>query len=158
MSEPFLESKLLWVVNGPNLNLLGRREPEKYGALSLEQINAELSAAADLLGLKCRFTQSNCEGELVGAVQQAEGAAGVILNAGAYTHYSLALRDAIAAIGTPVIEVHLTNVHRREEFRHKSVLAAVCRGVVSGFGYRSYLLALLALAPAGSLGRIGLKV
>lgn len=150
MSEPYLGSKVISVINGPNLNLLGRREPDKYGSLTLDQINAELSEAASRLGLECRFYQSNCEGELIGAVQKSEGLAGVILNAGAYTHYSLAIRDAIATINTPVIEVHLTNVHQREEFRHKTVLAAACRGVICGFGSKSYLLALMALAPAGA--------
>lgn len=156
MSELPAEPKVISIINGPNLNLLGRREPDKYGSLTLDQINAELSKAADLMGLRCRFEQSNCEGAIVDAIHKSEGTAGVILNAGAYTHYSLAIRDAIAAIDAPVIEVHLTNVHSREEFRHKSVLAAVCRGVVCGFGSKSYLLALLALASPESLARIGL--
>lgn len=138
--------KQILVVNGPNLNMLGRREPDKYGAQTLEEINALISARAKELGVACSFFQSNNEGELVTAIQEAAMLDGVILNAGAYTHYSIAIRDAIAAITTPVVEVHLTNIHAREEFRHKSVLAAVCRGQIAGFGAQSYLLALQAMA------------
>jgi len=146
MTEPVLHKKsIISVLNGPNLNLLGKREPAKYGTESLEGINARLDKAAEQLNLQCDFFQSNSEGELVTAIQQADGTAGIILNAGAYSHYSIAIRDAIAAIKSPVVEVHLTNVYAREEFRHTSVIAPVCRGVVAGFGLQSYLLALLAL-------------
>jgi len=137
------------VINGPNLNMLGRREPEKYGSMSLEQINAMILSEADMLGVECDFFQSNVEGELVTAIQNAAEAKGIILNAGAYTHYSVAIRDAIAAVGAPVIEVHLTNVHAREEFRRTSMLSAVCKGVIAGFGPYGYVLALRALAGGG---------
>ncbi|MDR0382321.1 MAG: type II 3-dehydroquinate dehydratase [Oscillospiraceae bacterium] len=136
------------VIHGPNLNLLGTREPGIYGAETLEEINRRLTEAAGAFGAVCECFQSNGEGELVSAVQRAAGADGVILNAGAYTHYSIALRDAIAAIGVPVVEVHLSNVYAREAFRHNSVLAPVCRGVIAGFGADSYLLALRALLRA----------
>jgi 3-dehydroquinate dehydratase-2 len=127
------------------MNLLGKREPEKYGSMSLDELNGRLSEKARALGADCEFFQSNAEGELVSAIQNADGADGVILNAAAYTHYSVAIRDAIAAIKTPVVEVHMSNVHAREEFRQKSVIAAVCAGSVAGFGADSYLLALYAL-------------
>lgn len=129
------------VVNGPNLNLLGTREPGIYGSLTLAQINAGLEKLAGELGLKISFFQSNHEGELVTALQQAD-VSGIILNAAAYTHTSVALRDAISAIKTPVIEVHLSNPHAREEFRHVSYITPVCRGTICGFGARSYELAL----------------
>jgi 3-dehydroquinate dehydratase-2 len=134
------------VVNGPNLNLLGAREPDKYGRETLETINERLARKASELGAACEFFQSNSEGELVSAIQRAADADGIILNAGAYTHYSVAIRDAIAAIGAPVVEVHLSNVHAREEFRRVSMIAPVCRGVIAGFGAKSYVLALYALA------------
>jgi 3-dehydroquinate dehydratase-2 len=137
--------KKILVINGPNLNLLGRREPEKYGSMSLDAINAMISARAEELGVSCSFFQSNSEGELVTAIQNADGLDGVILNAGAYTHYSIAIRDAIAAISAPVVEVHLTNIHAREEFRRNSVISAVCRGTIAGFGPIGYVLALEAL-------------
>ncbi len=131
------------VLNGPNLNLLGRREPEIYGDLTLADIEQRLIARGEELGMEVECRQSNHEGELVEAVQQAgaEGA-GVILNAGAYTHTSVALRDAVAGSGAVVVEVHLTNPHAREEFRRVSLLAGVCAGEVAGFGWESYLLAL----------------
>lgn len=134
------------MINGPNLNLLGTREPDKYGFETLESINARLARLAAELDLKCEFFQSNSEGELVSAVQRAAETAGVILNAGAYTHYSIAIRDAIAAIRAPVVEVHISNVHSREEFRRVSVIAPVCAGIIAGFGSESYILALRALA------------
>lgn len=138
--------KKVLVVHGPNLNLLGVREPGVYGRADLEQINGEMTRRARELGLECEFFQSNCEGELIDAIQGArERMDGIVLNAGAYTHYSIALRDAIAAVCLPCVEVHLSNVHAREEFRHRSVIAPVCSGVIAGFGKTSYLLALQAL-------------
>ena len=128
-------------VNGVNLNMTGEREKGVYGTQTLDQINAEISV--HFKGDKCEFFQSNIEGEICSAIQSADknGFDGVILNAGAYTHYSIAIRDAIASVKTPVIEVHMSNVHAREEFRHKSVISEVCRGVICGFGKNSYILA-----------------
>ena len=136
----------LLILHGPNLNLLGTREPEIYGSLSLADINARLVdlAAEDHVELVCK--QSNHEGDLVDALHDARSwADGVIFNPGAYTHTSIALRDAISAIGIPVVEVHLSNVYAREEFRHVSMISAVCKGKVVGFGWRSYALGLRAL-------------
>jgi 3-dehydroquinate dehydratase-2 len=134
------------VLHGPNLNLLGTRETHVYGQHTLEDINAALQELGDSQGCAVTALQSNHEGELVDALHQARGRhQGVILNAGAYTHTSLALRDAIAAIDIPVIEVHLSNIFAREEFRHRSLIAPVCQGSISGFGWRSYLLGLRAL-------------
>lgn len=134
------------VINGPNLNMLGTREPEKYGSLTLEQINKGLMEKAKKLGAELDFYQSNIEGEIINAIHNARGKYdGIILNAGAFTHYSYAIRDAIPIAEMPVIEVHLTNVHSREEFRHKSVIAPVCKGQICGFGEKSYTLALYAL-------------
>lgn len=131
------------VLEGPNLNLLGRREPEIYGALTLADIHRALAARAKEAGLTLAFFQSNHEGALVDAVQEAQGKYEfIILNAAAYTHYSIALRDAIAAVEVPVIEVHLSNIHRRESFRHQSVLAPVVMGQICGFGADSYFAAL----------------
>jgi 3-dehydroquinate dehydratase-2 len=138
--------KKIVVVNGPNMNLLGVREPDRYGSETLEHVNERITKEAAKLGVECEFFQSNSEGELVSAIQRAAHADGIILNAAAYTHYSVALRDAIAAIAPPVVEVHLSNVHAREEFRRVSVIAPVCRGVIAGFGAQSYILALRALA------------
>lgn len=134
------------VINGPNLNMLGTREPEKYGSLTLEQINRGLKEKADKLNAELDFFQSNIEGEIINSIHNARGNYdGIILNAGAFTHYSYAIRDAIPIAELPVIEVHLTNVHSREEFRHKSVIAPVCKGQICGFGEKSYTLALYAL-------------
>lgn len=138
--------KTIMVINGPNLNLLGTREPDTYGTATLADIEAMLQSEAEKLGATCQFYQSNVEGELVTALQNARDCDGVILNAAAYTHTSVALRDAIAAIAAPVVEVHLSNVFAREEFRHTSLIAPVCRGSISGFGAGSYRLALYALA------------
>lgn len=132
------------VLNGPNLNLLGRREPNVYGNISLKGLTAQLLLVAPD-DVHLTFIQSNHEGELIDALHEAYDYAGVILNAGAYTHTSIALRDAIAAIQAPVVEVHISNVHARELFRHESKLAGVCLGVISGFGLTSYTLALHAL-------------
>ena len=129
-------------LNGPNLNLLGTREPEHYGRTTLAGIEAKVRERAAKLGMEVDFRQSNLEGELVAWIQQAKGQFEVIvLNAAAYTHTSIALRDAIAAVGVPTIEIHLSNVHAREEFRHKSLIAPVCRGQIVGFGVDSYVLA-----------------
>lgn len=133
--------KILFL-NGPNLNLLGQREPGVYGRATLAAIEASVRERARQLKAAVDFRQSNLEGELVDWVQQARGKCDVIvLNAAAYTHTSLALRDAIAAVGVPTIEIHLSNVHAREEFRHKSLIAPVCCGVIMGFGEKSYVLA-----------------
>lgn len=135
------------VVNGPNLNLLGTREPAVYGRTTLPEIEARARALGRELGLDVEFFQSNSEGALVDAIQEAAGsAAAIIINPAAYTHTSLALRDAIAAVGLPAVEVHLSNIHAREDFRHDSLIAPVCRGVVAGFGSDVYLLALRAVA------------
>ena len=125
-------------INGVNLNMTGKREKVVYGTQTLEEINAEI--AAHFKGDTCEFFQSNCEGEICSAIQNAKADA-IILNAGAYTHYSYAIRDAIASVDIPVVEVHMSNVHAREEFRHTSVLSGVCKGVVLGFGKNSYILA-----------------
>ena len=133
-------------LNGPNLNLLGTREPEKYGRNTLPEIEARIRQRATEVGATIDFRQSNVEGELVGWIQEARGQADwIVLNAAAYTHTSIALRDAIAAVQVPTIEIHLSNVHAREEFRHKSLIAPVCRGQITGFGANSYLLALEAV-------------
>jgi len=134
------------VLHGPNLNLLGQREPALYGAQTLDQINQRLQDYAAQHSIRLQFLQSNHEGTLVDALHDAMSwADGVVFNPGAFTHTSYALRDAIAGTGLPVVEVHLTNIHAREEFRHRSVLAAVCLGQIAGFGWRSYVLALQAL-------------
>jgi 3-dehydroquinate dehydratase-2 len=130
-------------INGPNLNLLGQREPEVYGRATLADIETKVRERAKELNVEIDFRQSNQEGELVGWIQEAKGKFDVIvINAAAYTHTSIALRDAIAAVGVPTIEIHLSNVHAREEFRHKSLIAPVCRGLICGFGQKSYILAL----------------
>jgi 3-dehydroquinate dehydratase-2 len=135
------------VLHGPNLNLLGQREPDVYGHMTMDEIDRRLTEAGKELGLEVRASQSNSEGGLIDALQAArEWASGVILNPGGYTHTSVALRDAIAAIELPVVEVHISNVDAREEFRSQSILAAECAGKIVGFGWRSYLLGLYALA------------
>jgi 3-dehydroquinate dehydratase II len=140
------------ILHGPNLNLLGTREPGVYGDATLEQVNAELQAAAGRMGVTLRFRQSNIEGELVDAIQEARlWADGIVLNAGAYTHTSVAIRDAIAAVRIPVVEVHLSNVFTREEFRHVSLIAPVCKGSISGFGVFSYELGLMAVDHTASM-------
>ncbi|HTL54211.1 MAG TPA: type II 3-dehydroquinate dehydratase [Candidatus Limnocylindrales bacterium] len=129
-------------LNGPNLNLLGEREPDVYGRISLADIEAKVRQRAKQLNAEVEFRQSNLEGELVTWIQQSRAKfEAVVLNAAAYTHTSVALRDAIAAVGIPTIEVHLSNIHAREEFRHKSLIAPVCRGQIVGFGWHSYVLA-----------------
>jgi len=145
------------VLNGPNLNLLGTREPGTYGAQTLADIERGLRAQAAGLGVEIVFRQSNSEGDLVTWIQEAgQAGAGVILNAGAYTHTSIAIQDAIRAVGAVVVEVHLSNVHAREAFRHHSYISPVAKGVIAGFGADSYRLALIALAD--SLGASSRKV
>ncbi|MFA5104532.1 MAG: type II 3-dehydroquinate dehydratase [Candidatus Margulisiibacteriota bacterium] len=139
--------KKILVIHGPNLNLLGDRENSIYGDTTLEDINKEIQVLAKELGLEIGFFQSNVEGEIVNAVQKAKGVYGVlIINPGGYTHYSVAIRDAISAVQIPAIEVHLSNIHSREEFRQKSVIAPVAKGQIMGFGKESYFLAVRAAA------------
>jgi 3-dehydroquinate dehydratase-2 len=136
----------VFVLHGPNLNLLGLREPEYYGALTLDEINRRMVELGNSLGMQVHTFQSNSEGGLIDWLHEARTwAAGGVFNPGGFTHTSVALRDAITAIGIPVIEVHMSNVYAREEFRYQSILAAACAGKIVGFGWRSYWLGLQAL-------------
>ena len=134
------------VLHGPNLNLLGRREPDVYGTLTLEEINDSIAQLADELGCSVTFLQTNAEGGLIDAIQATPGVYdGIIINPAAYTHTSIAIRDALASAGVPFVEVHLSNIHRREAFRHISMTAPLAVGQICGFGRDSYLLGLRAL-------------
>lgn len=139
--------KKILVLNGPNLNLLGTRQPEIYGKATLAEIEKKVRALAKQLGVAVDFRQSNSEGELVTWIQQSRGEfAAIVINPAAYTHTSLAMRDAISAVGVPTIEIHLSNIHKREQFRHHSLIAEVALGQIAGFGVESYLLGLRAAA------------
>ena len=139
-------SKTVFVLNGPNLNMLGKREPGVYGGQSLEDVKQQCLAMGRELGFDVDFRQSNHEGTLIDWIHEAgDKAVGVAINAGAYTHTSIALHDAIKAVSVPVIELHISNVHAREEFRHTSMIAPAAKGVICGFGVASYILALHAL-------------
>lgn len=139
--------KKILVIHGPNLNLLGKRETDIYGKITLEEINAQLTSLSDELGISVDFYQSNSEGEIVTEIQKAMGKyKALLINPGAYTHTSIALRDAIAGVGIPTVEVHLSNIYKREEFRKKSLLADVVVGQITGFKVDSYLLGLMAAA------------
>ena len=139
------------VLHGPNLNLLGVREPDIYGRVGMDEIDKELAVRAKDLGVELRCLQSNHEGVLIDAIHEAMGwADGILINPGAFTHTSLALRDAIASIGIPTVEVHLSNIYAREDFRRRSVIAGVCVGQISGFGANSYYLGLAAMIEAST--------
>ncbi len=134
------------IINGPNINLLGTREPEIYGTLTLDKINEELAKYAASLGVETETFQSNIEGEIVDRIQQAKGVCdGIVINPAAYTHTSVAIRDAISAVALPAVEVHISNIHNREEFRKHSFIAPVCIGQIAGFGLDSYKLGLQAI-------------
>jgi 3-dehydroquinate dehydratase-2 len=141
------------VLNGPNLNMLGKREPEVYGSLTLDEVNKRIAALAAELGAEVSFFQSNHEGELVQKIHEAMGVyRAIVINPGAFTHTSVAIRDAISATGIPVVETHISNIHRREEFRRHSYIAGVAVGQITGFGPDSYLLALRAAVAAAAGG------
>jgi 3-dehydroquinate dehydratase II len=142
-----MATKRILVLNGPNLNLLGKRQPEIYGRASLSDIEKQVRALAKELGVEIDFRQSNSEGELVTWIQDAAGKFdALVINPAAYTHTSLAMRDAISAVGIPTVEIHLSNIHKRESFRHHSYIAEVAVGQIAGFGVQSYLMGLRAAA------------
>ncbi len=139
--------KKILVIHGPNINLTGMREKSVYGSKSFEQINDDIKKWAEELGMQAEIFQSNYEGAIIDKLQDAIGnVSGVVMNPGAYTHYSYAIRDAVASTGLPVVEVHMSNIHAREEFRHHSVIAPVCKGQICGFGADSYRLGLEAIS------------
>lgn len=141
-------------LNGPNLNLLGKREPHIYGAMTLAEIEGKVRESANKVGAEVEFRQSNLEGELVTWIQEAKNRFdAIVLNAAAYTHTSIALRDAITAVGIPTIEVHLSNIHARDAFRRESLIAPVCRGQITGFGWLSYVLGLEAALNVNESGK-----
>ncbi len=142
MAEHTASRKVL-VIHGPNLNMLGKREPEIYGHQTLDEINAGLKAKADKLGLQVETFQSNHEGDIVEKIQQAHGTFhGILINPAAYTHTSIAIRDSLSLLNIPVVEIHLSNIYQRESFRHTSMMSAIVRAQISGFGPHGYLLAL----------------
>ena len=142
------------VINGVNMNMLGLREPEKYGRMTLSELENELKDYAKSLNIELETYQSNIEGEIVEKIQQSRGVMdGIVLNAAAYTHTSVAIRDAISAAEVPVVEIHMTNVHAREDFRRKSLIAPVCIGQISGFGKESYILGIKGLVSYLSNGK-----
>ena len=142
-----MAKKKILVLNGPNLNLLGKRQPEIYGTLTLAQIEQRIRALAKELGIEIEVRQSNSEGELVTWIQEAANKFGaIVINPAAYTHTSLAMRDAVSAVGIPTVEIHISNIHKREPFRHDSLIAEVAVGQIAGFGVDSYLLGLRAAA------------
>lgn len=138
--------KSILIINGPNLNMLGKREPTIYGKDTLEDVENYCKNHAEQKGVLCEVFQSNIEGEIINKIHECfEKHDAIVMNAGAFTHYSYAIADAISSVSKPCVEVHISNVHAREEFRHKSVIAPVCKGVVAGFGKKSYILAIDAL-------------
>lgn len=142
-----MDAKKILVINGPNLNMLGKREPEIYGSKTLEEINDEISKKAKTLNIQTTFFQSNSQGEIVTCLQNHyKKIDGLIINAAAYTHTSVAIRDAVKMLDIPAVEVHLSNVHKRENFRHQSYLSDICHGVICGLGDKGYIFALEALA------------
>ena len=150
--------KKILVIHGPNLNLLGEREPGIYGSTGIDELNKNIIARAKEQGLECEIFQSNHEGAIIDKLHAARlKFDGVIINAGAYTHYSYALRDCIASLGIPTVEVHMSNIAAREEFRHTSVIAPVCAGQIAGFGYLSYILAAEYFINAAGLAKDGQK-
>lgn len=136
----------IFVIHGPNLNLTGKREPSIYGRIDINSINEEIKKKCEYCEFECEIFQSNSEGEIIDIIHKTiDNCDGIIINAGAYTHYSYAIRDAISATRLPCVEVHMSNVYTREEFRHKSVIAPVCAGIIAGFGKESYILAVEAM-------------
>ncbi|MHB8174042.1 MAG: type II 3-dehydroquinate dehydratase [Nitrospirota bacterium] len=146
--------KKILVIHGPNLNLLGQREPDTYGRITFDELNGLLKKSASKAGVELEIFQSNHEGEIVDIIQKASGQfEAIIINPGAYTHTSIAIRDAIAAVGIPTVEVHISNIYNREEFRHKSYISGVAAGVISGFGINSYMLGIRAALSIIKTGR-----
>ena len=138
-------SKKIEIINGPNINLLGKREPEIYGSVTLEEINKQIKDYAKDLDLEVSFFQSNIEGEIVNKIQECDNTDGLIINAAAFTHTSVAIHDALKSLNIPKIEVHISNIYKREEFRHKSLISNVVSGIICGLGINSYKLALLGI-------------